>query len=313
MPSLDAFSFRPFDPANDLVRLFKLRNEVEHFDQEGIPVTLEALKAGLQVPGHDPVRDRLLAVKKENPSLVIGYSAIWPSVEDADLQIIVHPAYRRLGIGAGLLRRNLVHARELSTRQVNAYASGKNAAANAFLMATGFIRKGAYTELRALAHADLPQADFPPGFTIKPYSEVNDQAALTNAMTDCYAGLCGHHVASDAQMTEWLPTFDLKNLLMLFDAQNTCVGISRTELNKERSDQNGKLTGYIDAPGLVPALRRQALYHALLLYAVHGLMHQSAEIIEMESWGDDPALLTSYGKFGFQPIRSLITYQQNLD
>ncbi len=312
MSNLESFAFRSFEPENDLVRLLKLRSEVEHHDQEGIHVTLEALKAALQVPGHDPIRDRCLAVKKENPNLLVGYSSLWASGDDADLQVIVHPAYRRLGLGTELLRRSLLRAGEYSARKVNAYASGKHTAANAFLLASGFIRQGNYTEMRSEFLADLPPAKFSPGYSVRSYAEVKDLTMLTNAFTECYKGLSGHHIALETQVAEWLPSFDESALWLLFDPEGKCVGLSRTEMNKERSEQAGKPTGYIDAPGLQLPLRSEALYHALLLHGMHALRERGAALIDLESWGDDPALLTSYEQFGFKVIRSQISYKRGL-
>jgi mycothiol synthase len=312
MSANSEFSFRPFDQSTDLSRIFELRQQVEQHDRDGVSLSMDALRAQLSIPGHDPAKDRCLATLPENPNRVIGYSVIWAGGDVADLQIVVHPDFRRRGLGSALLERILERARQLDVITVNGYAAGSNVPANAFLPARKFIRQGAYSELLAPANLSLPPSAFPSGFLVRPYSEVQDLGILTHAMDDCYKGLWGHNVVDEKQMAVWLPDFIQQGLFLLFAPDGNVVGISRVEVSKDRSERNGKLTGYIDAPGILPEYRNQSLYHPLLLHGMHWLHEQKAELIEMESWGDDPARLKSYESFGFKIVRSQIAYRKRI-
>lgn len=307
------FRLRAFDPSVDLTRIFELRHQAEQFDQDGIAIILNAIRAQLSIPGHDPVRDRVLAVLAQNPNRVVGYAVIWADDHTASVQVVVHPNYRRRGLGSALLDCILDRADELNVTTVNCFAAGGNLAANAFLSAREFIRQGAYTELQSTGEQPLPPGQFPSGFTVRPYSEIRDLGTLTRAMDDCYQGLWGHQNVTETQMAEWLPDFIQQGLFLLFSPDDgNAVGISRVEISKERTEFNQKLTGYIDAPGILPNYRDRDLYLPLLLHGMHWLQEQKVELIEMESWGDDPALLASYQSYGFKTVRSQISYQKRI-
>lgn len=306
------FSIRGFDPQADLSRIYHVRAQVEEFDHDRVNVTMDAIRSQLSLPGHNPARDRFIASLTENPNRVIGYSAIWPDGEEANIQIVVHPDFRRQGVATSLLERVQDRANQLSVSVLRAYAAGSNLPANSFLLARGFLRQGAYTELRTIADPTVLLSIPPSGFAIRPYSEIQNLGVLTHAMVECYQDLWGHNYVDEPQMAEFLKEFDPKGLFLLLAPEGRAVGISRVEISKDRTEINGKLTGYIDAPGIIPAYREQGMYHPLLLHGVHWLLDQNVELIEMESWGDDLSRLLSFEKYGFKTIRSQISYQKRI-
>ncbi len=311
---IDQIIFRPYSPSDDLPRLLRLRLAVEAEDQSGDEVSEEALRAQLALPGHDPTRDRTVALDPTDPDTLLGYNLVWlpPGEQNAQANVIVHPAWRRQGIGRALLEQALTHLRQLGAAQVNIYAHQSHPAAGPFLRAHGFQPAGAYTELRAPADKRLPPTVWPYGYQVRSYAEVQELAILTQAMNECYQDLPGHNPVSQAQMAEWLPQFTPAGLFLLFSEKNRPVGISRVEMSAERSAKNGVPTGYIDSPGIFSPHRRLDLYRALLLTGMKWLQSQGAALIELESWGDKQEVLRSYFELGFQVIRQVVTYQRVL-
>jgi mycothiol synthase len=314
MPA-DQIIFRPFDPEQDIPRLLNLRLAVESVDQEGTDTSTEALRAQLASPGHDPARDRLVAVVAAEPDLLAGYHLVWlpPAEQTAHMNVVIHPAWRRQGIGTTLLAQALGHARQLGAEKVNIYANQAHPAASAFLRKHGFQVGGAYTEMRAAGDQRLPPTVWPYGYQVRTYAEVQALATLTQAMNESYEDLPGHHQVSQEQMAEWLPMFDPDGLFLLFSEKNRPVGISRVELSAERSAKNGVSTGYIDSPGIYSPHRRLDLYRALLLTGMKWLQSRGAALIELESWGDKQEVLRSYLDLGFHIQRQVITYQRQLE
>lgn len=308
------FTIRSFDPEADLPRLLRLSAAVEVGAPERTDDPEKYLRAQLALPGHDPARDRTVALNPADLDQLIGYNLVWlpPGVQTAQANVIVHPSWQRKGLGSALLRQALEHARSLGAVQVNIPAQDKHPAAVPFLTKHGFKPAGAYTELYAAGSLRLPPILWPYGYRVRTYAEVDSLATLTQAMNEAYQFLPGHHTVSQEQMAEWLPSFDPQGLFLVFSEKNRPVGICRTELSPERSTRNGTPTGYIDAPGISSPHRRLDLYRALLLTGINYLYAQGAARFEMESWGDTPAVLRLYQEMGFEILRQVVTYQNKI-
>jgi mycothiol synthase len=308
------FTIRPFSPEEDIPRLLRLRAEAEAVDQEGSETNEEALRAQLELPGHDPLQDRWVIDSPKDWQQIVGYGLVWvaPGAESAEINILVHPDWRRQGLGQALLSRIQERAEALGAALLHTFAHEKNPAAGPFLREHTFQSEGAYTELRIPADVHLPMPIWPYGYQLRTYAEVQDLSLLTQAMNYCYEGLWGHHEVSEAQMAEWLPGFNPESLFLVFSARGRLVGISRVEVSAERTARNGLPTGYIDAPGIVPPHRRDDLFRAMAITGIRWLHGQNQALVEMESWGDRPTTLRVYHELGFQTLKRLISYKKPL-
>ncbi len=305
--------FRPFSPTQDLPRLLSLVAEVEAADRTGMPGR-ESISHQLIEPGHDPQGDGWVVEKPANPAELIGWAAIEvsPETHTTNGNILVHPDWRRQGIGGKLVTRLIDRAGELQASVLRGYAGVGHAPAASFLQNNGFAAQGAYTELRLPAATRLPPVIWPFGYSMRPYAEVQDLATLTQAMNVSYIPLWGHPPVSEQEMAAWLPGFNQQGLFLVFSEKGRVVGISRAEPSPERTAKNGAPTGYIDAPGVVPQHRRLDLYRALVLTGIRWLYAQGQTIIEMESWGDKLEVLKMYRELGFEDLRQFICYQLEL-
>jgi mycothiol synthase len=308
------FTLRPFSPEEDIPHILRLRAEVETVDQEGNETSEEALRAQLNLPGHDPLQDRLVIDSPKDWQQIVGYGLVWvaPGAETAEINIIVHPDWRRQGLATSLLSRIQERAEALGTAQLHTFAHESHPAAGPFLREHTFQPEGAYTELRIPADVHLPMPIWPYGYQLRTYAEVQDLSQLTQAMNRCYEGLWGHHQVSQAQMAEWLPGFNPESLFLVYSPSGKLVGISRVEVSAERTARNGSPTGTIDAPGIVPQHRRDDLFRALAITGIRWLHAQGQVLVEMESWGDRPTTLRVYHELGFQTLKRLVSYKKPL-
>src|SRR4030042_4283861 len=308
---INLFPIREFSPDHDIPRLLSLHATVEATDQEGIEISEQTLLSQLDLPGHDPVHDRWVIDSPEGKSTLIGSALIMltPGTGEATANIIVHPDWRHLGVGNILLTRVIERARQLKAGSIQVFANAKHMDAPAFFNKHGFISQGAYTELRLTEDIRLPPVIWPYGYTMRPYIEVQDISILTQAMNLSYIPLWGHREVSQTEMASLLPNFNQEGLFLVFSEKGRVVGISRVEPSHERTQKNGKPTGYIDAPGVVPQHRRLDLYRALVLTGIKWLRNQALTLIEMESWGDKLEVLKMYRELGFKDIRQLVSYE----
>lgn len=307
---LEQFTTHPFSPAQDFPRLVSLYRDVETADQLGTDTSEQSMRQQIELSGHDPLQDRwVVEAPGESGALIASALARLSSSDQAvDANIVVHPAWRRNGIGSSLLSRVVARGCEQHASSVRIYADRRLPAAASFLLKNGFSLQGAYTELRLAQGVRLPPVIWPFGYTMRSYAEVQDMHILTEAMNLSYIPLWGHQEVSEAEMAAWLSDFDQQGLFLVFSEKGRVVGIGRTEPSPERSTKNGMPTGYIDAPGIVPQHRRLDLYRALVLTGIRWLQNQGQTIIEMESWGDKLEVLKMYRELGFKDLRQLVCY-----
>jgi mycothiol synthase len=311
---INLLPIRPFLPDQDTSRLLSLYTAVEEADQEGIEVSEKNLLAHQNLPGHDPAHDRWVIDDPDgSPSLIASaLIRLTPGTQISNANIIVHPHWRNIGIGSILLSRVIERGSQLKAASIQLFASVKHSYAPGFLKNHGFIPQGAYTELRLTADVRLPPVIWPFGYTMRTYAQVKDLSILTQAMNLSYIPLWGHQEISEAEMASWLPQFNQDGLFLVFSEKGRVVGISRVEPSFERTQKNGKPTGYIDAPGVVPQHRRLDLYRALVLTGIKWLRDQGHNLVEMESWGDKLEVLKMYRELGFKDLRQLVSYEMCL-
>lgn len=314
MMNVDQLKIRSFSPEADIPRLLSLLACAEASDQERMETSEETLRLQLNLPGHDPHHDRWVIDCPADLSSLAASALIRlaPGSDHADANILVHPDWRRRGLGSALLSRILDRAHQLEAGSVQIYASASLNAALSFLHKHAFQPLGAYTELRLAEDVRLPPVTWPYGYTVRSYEDVQDLSLLTQAMNLGYIPLWGHQQVSEEQMSSWLPEFNLAGIFLVFSEKGRVVGISRVEPSPERSRINNKPTGYIDAPGIVPQHRRLDLYRALVLTGIRWLRDQGQALIEMESWGDKLEVLNMYRELGFIDKRRLICYEKKL-
>lgn len=310
-----SFVIRPFAEEDDLPRLLRLHLETKSADPNSDEDGEAQLRAELGLPNHQPGRDGWVAEAPGNPEQLAGYALIQiaPGQETAKIYVMVHPAWRKQGLGKELLRRALEQSSQRGARCVQTQASPQHSAAIAFLRQNGFVPLGVYTELRAAGDLRLPSPAWPYGYALRTYAQTPDPAVLAQAINQCYQGLWGHREVSQEELTTWLPKSNWDGLFLVSSPSGKTVGICRAEPNPERSKRNGVPTGYIDAPGLTHHHRRVDLYRALLITAVRWLQSQGQKLIEMESWGDKSEVIQMYQEMGFQILRQITAYQRDLD
>ena len=292
---------------DDLEALYQFSTETPELASELGDDGMATLREQLGWPGHQPERDRWLAVARTTPERLLGYSSVFrsPDTPRADLLVATHPTRRRQGIGAELLRRAVADAQALGASDAAIYVNDQHVEASTFVRRRGFEPVAAYTELMASAETHFPQAQWPAGFTARAWRDDSDLPILTEAANRGYAGLWGHNHASEEEWAEWLPMMDTHGFFLLFGPDGVVVGIARARMRTAA----GRLVGVVDAPGVVAERRDDELYRPLLLCALDWLVAQNPAEYRIESWGDDPMTLDGYRALGFTTARREILYR----
>jgi mycothiol synthase len=307
----DQLIIRPFAPDRDIPQVISLRATLGPDFQFGFSSNERGFRTQVNVPGFDSVRDRWVVVAPGDPPSVIAsaFIRVPPGPNTASFNIIVHPHWRRRGVGSSLLSKVSERAHQLGSIAIQFPVNSMNPAATGFLHKHGFIPQGAYTELRLPHGVHLPPVIWPYGYTVRPYAEVGEISLLTEVMNLAYIPLWGHRQVSEEEMLSWLTELNPEGIFLVFSEKGRVVGISRTKPSPDRTSKNGLPTGYIDAPGVVPQHRRLDLYRALVLAGINWLRNQGMSVVEMESWGDKLEVLKMYRELGFEDICQEVHYR----
>lgn len=311
---------RPFRVDADVSPLARLSAAAEEADRTGELLSEAQLQLHLSVPHHDAGRDRWVISHPDDPAQLLGHAALYlPSgVDDrrvADGAVVVHPEWRRQGLGAALFSSLEKRLREgaAEVKSLRFYLDPRHPGAVAFARSRGLEPDLAdtYAEMRA-SLTDLPaQPVLPEGFTLRSYAAVDHLPTLVEALNRGYEGLSGHHLTTETDFAPHLADLDLKGELLLFAPDGSVAGTVGAALEPSRTERNGVPTGRVGSPGVVPEYRSVALYEALLLAGVAYLRQLGLTWAELESWGDDPSVLARYQARGFAVLRREVAYRRS--
>ena len=310
------FIFRRLDPDTDLPALVELYAAVDAVDQAGDPISPEELWATLHAPGYNVAQDAWYVADPANPARLIaeGWARSLANTRRGLVGGRVHPAWRRQGLGRAVLMRTLARARTHGSGYVTLAVDARRAASHAFLATHGFRREQTISELYLAPGAGMDAPIWPAGYSVRPYSAVNDPAILTEATNRGFLGHWEHRdlPVSDIIAQLALPYFTPEGILLAFGPAGDVAGFCRTVINPQYSARHGAAIGQISQLAVVPEHRRHGLGRALLRAGIQWLRAQGQEAIELGVMSDNAQALDLYVTTGFTATKQLIIYRHDL-
>ena len=310
----DTYTIRHYVPEQELVALSRLLAEIESIDRDGEDTSEEYLRASLAWPNYRPAQDVWVA---ESDGTLVGYGvALEQPSQNCTIYVVVHPDHRRKGLGTQLLALTLNRAREVGAKNILVYANQHNQASDLFLKHHEFEEVGSSGSLKLGAEAETPPAEFPEGFSLKKYSEVNDPLILLEALDDCYLGMWGHQHSDKRSEEEqksprFLQYYDANDILLLFDEQDSIFGICSLKSQGKR-EASGELSVLLDGPGIIQEYREQDYQRPRVLAGIQHLRKKGTRPITLEFWGDNENTLNIYRSLGFEMVNRYIAYHKEL-
>jgi mycothiol synthase len=306
------FVVRHCEPRQDLPRLLDLYSTAYASDGRDAATGADEVLKHMNLPGHDPARDRWVVSEQEDGELLLATCMVWKPAADAraDMDLLVHPDWRRRGLGTALLSHAVERAGALGAEHIGAYARDAHPAAAAFARRHGFQPVAAFCDLRAGPEIAPPPPRWPDSLAVVTYDQRADPTLLLQALNRCYAGQWGHHTVTAADLATFLPQWQPDGIFLALAPSGEVAGIVRAEL--PHADSNGHAAAHIDAPGVVPEFRHTDLRSALVLAAFHWIRDAGCAEVGLLSWGDDDRTISLYQSLGFAITRKSIYHQRPL-
>jgi len=310
----DAFTIRHYAPENDLHVLSHVLTEIESIDRDGEDTSEEYLRASLAWPNYRPAQDVWVA---ESEGKLVGYAvALEQPSQSCTIYVVVHPSQRRKGLGSQLLELTLNRTRELGSKNILVYANELNNGSNLFLTHHNFQQVGSSGSMKLNSQAESPSAEFPKGFTLKKYSEVNDPLILLKALDDCYLGMWGHQhndnrTEEERKSPNFLHYYDADDILLLFDEKDSIFGICSLK-SQGKHEGSGEISDLLDGPGIIREYREGGYQRPLVLAGIQHLRQKGIRPITLEFWGDDENTLNIYRSLGFEMVNRYLAYHKEL-
>ncbi len=306
------FMLRHYQPDQDLCHLAQLLKEIEVYDHDREVTTEDSLREQLHRPGHVPELDCWVATSSEEPDRLIGYCVVFAQAPlRYTLYIVVHPHWRGYGLGSALLERVLARAHERSAERIVITVNEKNEASNSFVRKHGFSRAGSTWLLHASAAQTFAKPFWPAGFTVLPYSKLQDITRLVEVHNRCFSDMWGH-VENEQEMTaeglsSWVAVLNPAGIFVAFapdnDVAGTCYALP--------ADHAGPVD-LVDTLGVSPIYRELKLQKPLLLTAMNWLRSQARKPAILQSFGDSEQTIALYRESGFTLEHHYLSYQRQL-
>ena len=310
----NTFTIRHYVPKTDLSTLARMLTDIESIDRDGEDTSEEYLRASLAWPNYRPDHDVWVA---ESEGELVGYGvALEQPSRSCTIYMVVNPAYRRKGLGSQLLELTLNRARELGSKNILVYANERNQGSNLFLTHHKFQQVGSSGTMKLNAEVKNLPVEFPKGFTLKRYSEVNDPLILLKALDHCYSGMWGHQhndnrTEEERRSPRFLHYYDANDILLLFDENNSVLGICSLK-SQGKKEANGELSDLLDGPGIIQEYRAQGYQRQLVLAGIQHLRKKGMHAITLEFYGDNENALDIYRALGFEMVNLFIAYHKKL-
>jgi mycothiol synthase len=290
------FKIRHYNPKADLSFLSRMLTEIESIDHDGEETTEEFLRSMIEWQNFDPDQNVWVA---ESDGNFVGYGQVLPRSDNpSTIYVVAHPDYRRKGLGSQLLALALSRIHATHSRNILIYATGHNAASNAFLKHHGFEIAGTSGVMIAPLNI-LPNNELPAGYTVRRYPELGEPHIVVQALDQCYKDMVGHH-QNVTNADRFINYYGSEGIHLLFNENGTLIGICAAKPEGKINERGSETPDLLDAPGLIKEYRHQGIQRPLTLAVMNWLRQKGARPITLEYWGDDENAIAIYRNLGFK-------------
>ena len=275
-PALPGLTFRRFRGPADYPAMVAILNACNDSDYLDYVNTIEQVASVFaHLTNCDPVRDMLFAqVNGET----IAFSRVWWADEDATRLYIslgfIHPAWRRKGLGAAMLRYGENHLRDIAREHaapekiLRAWATDRECGALALFDQAGYTPVRHYILMTRAMGAPLPDAPMPEGLQVRP-AQSDHIRTIWDAQKEARRDHWGYRPATEQDFQRWTAgrLFAPELWKVAWDGDQV-AGMVLNRIDREQNAQYNRKRGCTQDIFVRRPWRRRGLARALLTRSI---------------------------------------------
>lgn len=308
-----AVRIRPMDPA-DLPAVVRLINAADTVDQADEGTSEAEFQHWIEQSGGPG--NRMVALNAAGE--IVGYGDVYhqPGDEGAWGWVVVHPAWRRQGIGMRLAEQVLDRARGLGVAWIDYATDVRLHEANTWLARLGYEPVRTYMRLRLPPDVGVPAPIYPAGFHTRTFHPGEDVASVRAILAAPFAdhrnahAVDAGHEGATADLGQ--PWFDPRGLCVVETGEGQIVALCWSYIDHDENRRRGEAIGWINDLEVARAYRRQGLGRALLLDGILWLRGQGMQSIDLWVDSGNREARSLYAAAGFQVDKSVVDYRHFL-
>ena len=267
-------------------------------DEDGISPLSEHVMLHLRYGG-DPLAKSYLLYRSGE---LAGYAHLDPTdpVQGPSGELVVHPAFRRHGLGLELLR---AMNSEADGRPLRLWAHGDLPAASRLAASAGFERIRALWQMRRSLQSRIGRPQFADGLKVRTFIRGQDEDAWTALNRRAFAGHPeqGTWTRADLDLREREPWFDPEGFF-LAERGDKLAGFHWTKIHGQDDQSDGhhhELIGEVYVVGVDPDERGSGLGRALTLAGLRYLRSRGLFQVMLYVDETNTAAIGMYEAIGF--------------
>jgi mycothiol synthase len=312
-------NYRP----EDLGALVVLINEADAVDKLERATTLAEMEHEMSFPTEHPETDCFLAWDGEQ---LAGWTNLYvrPGNGESESTIycwgVVHPRWRRRGLGRHLLERAYQRAMdylpELGEGVVNFQCTVRDLEQDriALLEGLGLEPVRYWVNLVRPLNGNLPPVELPAGIRLRTFDPERDVEAVWRVDNAAFRDHWNFAEGKLEEFQHWIKRPHLRpELMFLAEDEGTgeLVGLGLNEINLDRIAQTGRREGYIDTLAVLRSHRHRGLGTALLAQSLHALRRSGMEAADLDADAENlTGAMRLYERLGFRVRKTSIAYRR---
>ena len=282
-------------------------------EADGVRPLSEHVMLHLRYGGDEQVRNVLVFVSDpagspDSSLAAYGHLDVTDEVAGASAEIVVHPAYRRHGLGRRLLRATLA---ETPDGRLRLWAHGGHPAAAALANAEGFRLSRSLWQMRRSLYAALPSPDLPDGVEVRTFEPGRDDEEWVRVNAAAFRGHPeqGTWTVDDLHRRIREPWFDPAGFF-LAEREGRLVGFHWTKVHggdgphhpdapHAHEGHGHDPIGEVYVVGVDPGERGTGLGRALTLTGLRHLRHLGLPDAMLYVDADNTSAIGLYKSLGF--------------
>jgi mycothiol synthase len=278
----------------DVAQLHRLVEEVTAEDRTP-PLSDHVM---LHLPGGGDADVRHLLVQQDG--VLVGYAHldVTDRVEGPSAELLVHPAWRRRGVGRALAAELVQHSPD---GRLRLWAHGMHPAAAKMAEAGGFRKSRVLWQMRRSLDEALPPLELPEGVTIRTFEPGQDEQAWTEVNNRAFSEHPdqGHWSVEEVRVREQEPWFDPKGFFLAF-RDDRLVGFHWTKVHGTHHEGHvHDALGEVYVVGVDPSEQGRGLGPALTLLGLHHLQQQALPSVMLYVDETNTNAIGVYERLGF--------------